>query len=242
MATAACDTGLAERMQAKLHPLRVIDHSLTACKSFSTFVSKTIVALPLQNGVSDKGARTLDVELLLVQRPDNGNTERDTVAARLFLPELLVEDARLRIQELRLDMGRYVLASGERAFGLRVLYRGDDPARPYSVETLRLFVVQGKTIRPVLDELVMQRDSGEWDLSCHGRFEEVRTQLTTQPPPARPAGAWAELLVRRSLVVRQMAIDENGQCAERAAAPRYTSVMLKARDGRYPIPPSLRAP
>lgn len=197
----------------------------------------------MQRAVTDRGGRTLDVEVLVVQRPDNGNTERDRVVARLLMPELLVEDARLRVQELHLDTGRYRLADGHPAFGLRVLYRGQDEARPYFVETLRLFVADRQSIRPVMDELVLRRDSGEWDLSCRGRFEELRTQLTVQALPARPpAGAWADLLAHRSVVVRTQAPDEAGNCQEHASPPRYSTVTLKAHDGRYAIPASLRTP
>ncbi|WP_295538149.1 hypothetical protein [uncultured Pseudacidovorax sp.] len=241
-ALAACDSGLAERMQAALQPRRVLDHDLAACKTWPTVIGRNVVVLPLQHAVSDRGARSLDMELLVVQRPDNGNTERDKVVARLFLPELLVEDADLRIQDVQLDTGRYLLANGERAFGLRVSYQRQDPARPYAAETLRLFVLDRKnTLRPAMDELVMRRDSGEWDLACQGRFEELRTQLTPQPVPRNGIG-WAGLEVRRSLVVRHRAPDESGQCSEHAGAPRYTTVTLQASEGRYAIPPALRGP
>lgn len=242
IATAACDTGLAERMLEQISPKRVMDHGLSDCKSWSSFTDKSLVVLPLQHAVSDRGGRSLDVELLLVQRPDNGNTERDRIVARLLMPELLVEDARLHVQELHLDTGRYRLTSGHPAFGLRVLYRGQDEARPYFVETLRLFVVDRQAIRPVMDELVLRRDSGEWDLSCSGRFEELRTQLTVQALPARQTGAWADLVLRRSQVVRTQAPDEAGACQEHTGAQRYTTEVLKAVEGRYPIPQALRAP
>lgn len=242
IATAACDSGLAERMLAQTHPHRAIDATLSDCKSWSTFVGKTIVVLPLQHAVTDRGARTFDVELVVVQRPDNGNTERDQIAARLLMPELLIEDADLRVQELHVDTGRYRLSDGVHAFGLRVLYRGQDPAKPYFAETLRLFAYDRKTIRPVLDELVLRRDSGRWDLSCHGRFEEMRSQFGVRPPAARSSDARAELTVRRTTLVRNLVLDAAGDCQELAEPPSYSTVTLKARNGRYEIPPALRAP
>ena len=44
---AACDSGLAERLHAKLHPGRTLDHELAVCQAWRTVPGRSIVVLPL---------------------------------------------------------------------------------------------------------------------------------------------------------------------------------------------------
>jgi hypothetical protein len=65
---AACESGLAERMHAKLHPNRPLDERLAACKIWPAFPGRSIVVLPMPRETSDKGAKVFDLEVLLIQR------------------------------------------------------------------------------------------------------------------------------------------------------------------------------
>ena len=235
---AACESGLAERMHAKLHPKRKLDESLAACKPWPAYPGRSIVVLPLINGASTAQGKVLDLEVLVIQRPDNGNTERDTVLARLFQPEALEEDV-IRIQDIRIDTGRYVLAPDARAFGLRVRYSSSSRTHPLSSETLRLYVPQGGRLRPVLDEVEVDRDGGEWDMRCNGRFEQLRTLLSVGKPRA---DGYAELSLSRSLTQSRAQLQEDGECHERALPPRYSTELLHYDGERYRVPKSLRAP
>ncbi|MDN4588649.1 hypothetical protein DBA29_09110 [Xenophilus aerolatus] len=237
-AHAACESGLAERMHAKLHPKRKLDESLAACKPWPAYPGRSIVVLPLVNGVAKDARKTLDLEVLVIQRPDNGNTERDTVLARLYQPEAIEEDA-IRIQDIRIDTARYVLSPEARAFGLRVRYNGSSRANPYASETLRLYVPQGARLRQVLDEVVIDRDSGEWDTQCNGRFEQLRTLLSVGH--GRSEG-FADLTLSRNLTQSRAQVHEDGHCNEKALPPQYSSVVLHYDGERYRVPKSLRAP
>ena len=138
---AACESGLAERMQARLYPTRTLDHTLAACKAWPAYAGRSIVVLPLQplGATAPAGQRTWDLAVLLIQRPDNGNTERDAVIAQSLQASALRERGP-ELQELRIDTARYLLAPGQRAFGLRARYRGDDLAAPFASETRGLLV------------------------------------------------------------------------------------------------------
>src|SRR5580765_7389116 len=238
VAHAACESGLAERMHARLHPKRALDGNLAACKPWPAYPGRSIVVLPLVNGVASAGGRILDLEVLVIQRPDNGNTERDAVLARLYQAEALEEEA-IRIQDIRIDRARYVLSPDTRAFGLRVRYNGSSRANPYASETLRLYVAQGGKLHQVLDEVEIDRDSGEWDMQCNGRFEQLRTLLSVDR--TRSEGL-ADLTLARNLTQSRAQVQDDGHCNEKSLPAQYSAVVLHYDGEQYRVPKSLRAP
>lgn len=234
---AACESGLAERMHAKLHPQRPLDERLAACKPWPAYPGRSIVVLPMPRETSDNGAKVYDLEVLLIQRPDNGNTERDTVIGRIFQAEALDEDRRNLIQDVRIDTSRYVLASDTRAFGLRVRYRDIGTASAAS-ETLRLYVQQGAKLRQVLQEIELDRESGEWDASaCAGHFEKLRTMLSVAKAASN---GYADLMLSRTVVQSRAQPSEDQGCVEKALPARFSAVTLRYDGERYKVPKSLR--
>jgi hypothetical protein len=217
---AACESGLAERMHAKLYPNRPLDERLAACKVWPAFPGRSIVVLPMPRETTDKGAKVFDLELLLIQRPDNGNTERDTVIGRLFQPEALDEDATNAIQDIRIDTSRYVLASDARAFGLRVRYRGSSaPASPLASETVRLYVHHGSNkLREVLQEIELDHDNGGWKSTSNG---------------------FADLQLSRTLVQSRAQEQEDQGCVEKALPAKFSTVTLRYDGERFKVPKSL---
>ena len=77
-ANAACQSGLAERLHDKLEPRRALLHDLTVCEAWRGHLGRSVVVLPTQGSAPG----TLDLDVLVVQQPDNGNSERTTVVAR----------------------------------------------------------------------------------------------------------------------------------------------------------------
>ena len=234
---AACESGLAERMHAKLHPNRPLDERLAACKLWPAFPGRSIVVLPVPRETSSTGAKVFDLELLLIQRPDNGNTERDTVIGRIFQPEALDEDSATAIQDIRIDTSRYVLSSDTRAFGLRVRYRGTAPGSTAASETIRLYVHHGSKLRQVLQEVELDHDSGEWDSTCTGRFEQLRTMLSVGKSASN---GYADLQLSRTLVQSRAQMQEDQSCTEKAMPARFNSVTLRYDGERYRVPKSLQ--
>jgi len=230
---AACESGLAERMHAKLHPTRPLDERLAACKPWPAFPGRSIVVLPMPRETSSTGAKVFDLELLLIQRPDNGNTERDTVIGRIFQPEALDEDKATAIQDIRIDTSRYVLSSETRAFGLRVRYRSTAPGSSAASETIRLYAHHGNKLRQVLQEVELDRDSGEWDSTCTGRFEKLRTMLSVGKSAS---SGYADLQLARTLVQSHAQPQEDQGCAEKALPARYNTVTLRYDGERYRVP------
>ncbi|WP_225785492.1 hypothetical protein [Xenophilus sp. Marseille-Q4582] len=238
-AHAACESGLAERMQAQLYPARTLDHALAACKAWPAYAGRSIVVLPLLPPVDmPPGQRTLDLAVLLIQRPDNGNTERDAVIARSYQPGALSERGPV-LQELRIDTARYLLAPGQRAFGLRARYRGDDLAAPFANETLRLYLPQGRQLHEVLAETEMDRDNGRWDLQCDGQFERLRSLLTVDGSAGQ---RWADLVLSRTLTPSRARRQLDGQCLEQTGPARHTPLRLRHDGQRYAAPAPLKSP
>ncbi|WP_218510562.1 hypothetical protein [Variovorax sp. dw_308] len=235
-AHAACESGLAERMHAKLHPDRQLDEERAACKPWPAYPGRSIVVLPMPRPSSDPGVTGYDLELLVIQRPDNGNTERDTILARAFEPNALTEDA-IAIQDIRIDTGRYALAANTRAFGIRVRYRGASRINPYASETLQLYVAQGAKVRKVLDEIELDMDGGEWDNTCTGHFEQVRGTLAVGHAASE---GFADLVVQRTQTASRAEWQEGGACIEKVLPVKLRTFTLRYDGERYPIPKALR--
>lgn len=235
---ASCDSGLAERIHAKLHPDRTLDSERAACKAWPAFLGRYIVVLPLPRPSTSPGVTEFDLDVVVVQQADNGNTERARIASRLFEPRALLEDA-VRISDIQIDTARYLLAPDTRAFGLRVRHRGNSRANPYANEELRLYVPQGEQLRKVLDGLETTRERGEWDMAdCAGKFEQLRTSVAV----SRAVGkhGYADLLLGQTRVASHVTPSLEGGCVEQEQPARFTSLTLPYDGTRYPIPPALR--
>lgn len=238
-AQAACESGLAERIHARLYPDRPLDERLAACKPWPGVLGRIVIVLPLPRPSGDPAAtKVYDLEVLLVQRPDNGNTERDTVIGRLFQTEALDEEG-VAIQEILVDTGRYVLAPDARAFGLRVRYRGTTRGDTFASETLRLYASQGGKLREVMQEVELDNESGEWNADCTGRFRQLRSMVSTRP---NRNGAFADLVLARTIVQSRGQMQEDGSCTERPQPAQYGTVVLRYDGERYRVPKALRTP
>ncbi len=235
-AHAACESGLAERMHARLYPTRTLDVDRAACKLWPAFPGRSIVVLPMPRPSSEPGVSAYDLALLVIQRPDNGNTERDTILSRFFEPNALTEDA-IAIQDIRIDTARYTLAPDARAFGIRVRYRASSRANPYASETLRLYAAQGTKLRKVLDEIELDMDGGEWDAQCSGRFDQVRSTLSVAHSTSQ---GYADLLLQRTQTESRAEPQAGGECSEKALPARLRSFTLHYDGDSYRVPKALR--
>lgn len=219
---AACDTGLAERMHAKLHPKRTLDHERAACQPWRGFAGRFIVVLPLPHPSSEPDVTQFDLDVLVVQQADNGNTERATVVSRLFQSLALTEDA-VRINEIRIDTARYKLAADARAFGVRIVRQGSSRVNPYSNETLSLYLPQGPKLAKVLDGLETTLERGEWDATCAGSFETVRGSLSIA---RSTSNGFADLLLRQTRSQTRSSA-QGDECVTQERPAKFSSTMLR---------------
>lgn len=228
-AQAACEGGLAERLQARLHPGRVLDAELAACKPWPARPGQRIVVLPLEVKKDDT-SRTLDLDVLLVQEEGAGApADGPRVLAHVLQREELSEDA-VMVRGIDIDTARYQLAPDALAFGVRVRYVGSSRANPYGSDTLRLYLPRGDALRPVLDEVEVSGSSGEWDTNCAGRFEEVRGVVAVRPTAS--AGLADLALVRKS-TPSVASVVKGGECKEQPGRPVTTTTLLRYDGQQY---------
>jgi hypothetical protein len=227
-AFAACDSGLAERMHAKLHPNRALDHERAVCQPWRAFPGKIIVVLPLPRPGSEPDHIEFDLDVLVVQQADNGNTERMTIASRVLEPKALVHDA-MRLEEIRIDTARYRLNGEARAFGVRVRYQGSSRANPYANETLSLYVPQGARLAKVLDSVETRLQRGEWDTNCAGNFENVSATLSIAPTLSN---GYADLMLQ-STRVDSVKVAQGDECVTQDKPARVDATSLRYDGNAY---------
>jgi hypothetical protein len=225
---AACDTGLAERMHAKLHPERQLDHERAVCEPWRGVPGRFIVVLPLPRPSSRPDSAEFDLDVLVVQQADNGNTERAKIVSRLFEPAALTEDA-VRISAIKVDSARYVLGPAARAFGLRILHQGSSRAHPYSNETLTLYLPQGPKLAKVLDKFETVMELGEWDTSCEGNFETIHSSLALAHSASE---GLADLSVRETRTESHSVL-QGEECVTQEKPARFKSALLRYDGTRY---------
>jgi len=229
VAHAACDTGLAERMNEKLHPQRALDHERAVCEPWRGFPGRYVVVLPLPRPGSEGGSTRFDLDVLVVQQADNGNTEHARVASRLYEENALAEDDALRIAEIRLDMARYTLAPEVHAFGLRILRQESSIEKAYSDESLSLYAPQGARLVKLLDRLQTTRERGQPDGNCAGEFEALRGSVSV----ARvSSNGLAELLLRQSRSESRSA-QQGEECVMQESPTTYSTRLLRYDGKEY---------
>lgn len=165
------------------------------------------------------------------------NTVSHAVVASYQQAALYSSDA-VGFQGLRIDTGLYGINPPDRAFGLRAQYEHESSANPYSAEQLTLYVQDGKTLRPVLDGLIMQSLQGEWDsMNCTGGGHEVHRTLTLGQ--GRSHG-FVDLRVRTEITALKAA--KHGEdCGDDNGPPQVSVVTLRYNGSTYPIPDSMHS-
>jgi hypothetical protein len=230
-AQAACDTGLAERMHAKLHPERVLNHELAVCEPWRGAPGRSIVVLPLPRPGAGPGVTWFDLDVLVIEQADNGTTERARIASRRFEKDAVLEeegDAN-HIATITADTARYALAPDARAFGLRLRYQASSRASPSSRETLTLYLPRGQRLIKVLDRLEITGENGEWDASCAGAFSATRGTLSVM---RSASNGLADLMLQRKHSGSRSML-RNDECVNQELKTTLDSAVLRYDGAHY---------
>ncbi|MGE7956686.1 hypothetical protein ACQKQA_08800 [Pseudomonas sp. NPDC089530] len=177
----------AQCMEAVLAPGKA---GYSVCKDWPAYPGQTITAIsqlegdPAVENAYDEGM----YDLALAVVPSDGGVP----LASYFRASLFSSDA-IRFNGLSIDTARYTLTPQVRAFGVRAEFRGSSRANPFGETWLSLYVKEGKTLRPVLESLIVESHGGEWDTNCAGEFWETRRTL--EMASTRSHG-YADLIVR----------------------------------------------
>ena len=196
-AIAACDTGLAERMHAKLHPERPLDHERAVCEPWRGIPGRFIVAAaPAAPVAASQTVTEFDLDVLVVQQADNGNTERARSSAALFEPTRAFTEDAMRVDRASGSTPRAISCAESRvpsacASRAQASSRADPV---FGTSRCRCTCRKGPQLAKVLDELRMVAlERGEWDSDCVGRFETAARHVSiargASQRPCRPPAA-----------------------------------------------------
>lgn len=218
-------TSIASTLRYGATPFGVI------CKIWPAHDSLLLVAVPLiDSSQSGDGAHVGDIELLVVDR----NSRQ--IRQRLLQPGLMNDDA-IAIDKIEFDTGRYGLAPGITAFGLRIYMLGNSRPNPFRETDLRLYVLTGNVLRAVVDGLVVAGYRGEGDASCAGSFYSNRVSLTMSTTSHR---GYRDIHLAERNDTDEPSVDKNGECQSHPGKPVNKSYRLRYDGSRYPVPEALK--
>lgn len=197
------------------------------CKTWPARPDLMLVAVPLMNAPQQEGMNEGDLDVLVL---DSGSFD---VKHRHRVEGLMSDDA-IYIEGLAFDTAFYQMAPGNVAFGLRKMTRGSSGPNPYSDTTLWLFAIEGQQLKPVVENLVVDKFRGEWDTNCNGEFEDLSRTLTMVPSKT----PIADITVSDTLVHR-LTEGVAGDCkkTEKTTTAKHR---LRFKDGAYVVPEALR--
>lgn len=225
---AGCEVNLAKWTQ-QLHPGRALDTEHAACKVWPANEALTIAALPLphKDNSDDQGSNDLDVLV--------ADTKTGAIVAHQYRQAAISYDA-VRFSGLELDTARYQLTPASRAFGVRVSHEGSSRVNPFGATALSLYVIDGKTLRTVLDRLTMSDSTGDWDGNCAGTFDSTTRTLDLGTPGQ---DGYAALKVTEKSV-HTINTPTKDDCASKDQPAKRVSVTLDYRNGQYGVPKAMQ--
>jgi hypothetical protein len=224
LAHAGCEDMMSGWMKT-LHPDNKLAAEYSACKAWPANPQLTLAVMALAHDASDESASGHDAELVVA------DSASGAVIAHFYQRNAIVEQE-MTFTDIALDTARYDLSPAIRAFGVRVSYRGRSRVAPSGETSLRLYVLENKTLRPVLDGLAVEQANGEWDDRCEGFYDSTKRTIATGPADRE---GYASLKVTEKTVhsVTRMVKDE---CVNQDGAPKQKDFTLEYRNGRYSVP------
>ncbi|UHS60660.1 hypothetical protein HRR99_03560 [Agrobacterium vaccinii] len=200
------------------------------CRVWSANPQLTLVAVPLMTSMNEDGNEG-DLDLLVVE------TATSAVKHRLRLENRMNDDA-LRISAVEFDTARYRLAKDQTAFGLRISTSGSSRPNPYSDVSLWLFTLENGALRPVLDGMIVSKNTGEWDTNCAGEFQSVQTTLSIGQTASQ---GHLDIIATETGSTTTSALGKDGDCNDTVVTSKPQKLKLVYNGQQYPIPEDRRA-
>ncbi|WP_232252140.1 hypothetical protein [Pseudomonas frederiksbergensis] len=218
-------------VQADCEELSFDGHSLARCKVWPAFKDQAIAAkstfTPVSEDVNDGGM--FDLELSIV------NSTNDQTLATYCKNEAYNSDA-VGFEGLIIDTARYKLAPHVRAFGLRSDFGHRSSAMPYSKTDLALYLREGNTLRPVLEGLVVAKNTGEWMGDCSGQGQDIRRTVDIGKSTHN---GFADLIVTSSTTVLKN-FKSGEECLSKTSDLKKTQITLSYDGKHYVVPEELK--
>lgn len=230
-ADALCSNEQTAAIAAQLHYDSSQFHQ-RACKALPHMPGYAALALAFRDDPSEANGAPMDGDYdldLLIVRQDG------SILRRLRLKQVIESDA-MRFSSLSIDTGRYTIAPGARAVGVRVSHANSSRSNGYSSQALMLFVDDGATLRQVLTRLEVSKESGEWDLQCVGAFQSMKRAIDVGPDTSHGL---------RDLIVTTTVVDSvnagvAGDCKTTEHKPVVSRQTVRYDGHVYAVPANLK--
>lgn len=135
----------------------------------------------------------------------------------------------VRLTEISIDTGLYILNSATRAFGIRVHYTGSSRPNPYGHTDLSLFMPKNNTLKRILKNYSVSDYSGEWDTKCTGEFQNESSSVSIDRKNIH--NGFYDLKIKNS-IKRIKSFPVNDDCKEKITE-RHTFKILKYNGEEY---------
>lgn len=135
----------------------------------------------------------------------------------------------MELDRITLDTAPYLIASGKRAFGVRLRHYGHSRANPYTYETLSLYVVEKNALRRVLTDFQTSLYRGDWDTNCTGEFKGEESVLIIGNTKNE---GYNDLIIKTRVMYTVMFVTEQGECDETSSELSYQTA-LHYLEGAY---------
>lgn len=195
------------------------------CKAMPDYPGHSIVAIAHQQRSTEGADDGYDLDVAIVD-----SRTRHLIARALPTPAFTPDDG--PVLNVSIDTGRYRLAPGVRAFGIREESESTSRYSPDANTVLNLYVRDGKHLRKVLDGLLVDSTRGEYGSDCTGHStHQVRT---IDVAPSSHDG-FADLTVTSS-VTESTDSKEGDDCKSIETVPKISRMTLEYDGRTYPIP------
>lgn len=113
------------------------------------------------------------------------------------------------LSKISIDTAAYNVSPTNRAFGIRVHYRGSSRANPYDDTTLTLFIKSNNGLKKILNNYSVESFNGEWDTNCAGEFIDNKKLLIMA---ANKTNGFYDLIVKNKITSTKNFEAENKDC------------------------------
>lgn len=187
--------------------------------------SQTLLIIPKYrtNETDDEGHLFLELDAYIILADNTtGKILYKFVEENAWTSDAMV------LSEITINTGVYQLNEKDRAFGIRVDYRGSSNPNPYSYTDLSLFVIQDNAIKKILNNYQIERSTGEWDTRCAGEYQDI---FGTIDMGKNRTNGFKNLMVKNK-IMQTKSFETNDGCDEKVIT-KNTTKYLKFNGKEY---------
>ena len=125
------------------------------------------------------------------------------------------------LEDITIDTGIYQLNTENRAFGIRVDFKGSSRPNPFGQTDLSLFIIKNNQLKKVLNNFPISEYHGEWDTNCAGEFEDVTGVISIDKNKSNGFGN----IIVKDKIVNTKNIPTTDDCVEKKTTKSSTKIL-----------------